>query len=297
MDSLSPEKSEVPNADFGDRSPELPKPVLNGNEAQEVESQRVARVGRKKLKKKNLKIKQGEEKKRQGLVFKLKYFSNNAEEAINFKLGKKLIKNGGLKRKLKSNKEEEGGLKLKRSKIGIPSCSNPPPDLPENFKEHIVGKMGGSDWLLVIQKPIFFSDVNPRASRFSIPFSQIQSHEFLYKKEAEDLNDEKSMEVSLLEPSLEETTLSFRRWNMVKSSMYVLTTMWNSVVKNNQLEIDDVVQLWSFRVESCLCFALVKVDDVQKGSEEWVRHSKSNENGASSSHQEEGHGGCRRISC
>ncbi|KAK6275391.1 hypothetical protein POUND7_005100 [Theobroma cacao] len=289
MDSLSPEKSEVPNADFGDRSPELPKPVLNGNEAQESWTEE--------LKKKNLKIKQGEEKKRQGLVFKLKYFSNNAEEAINFKLGKKLIKNGGLKRKLKSNKEEEGGLKLKRSKIGIPSCSNPPPDLPENFKEHIVGKMGGSDWLLVIQKPIFFSDVNPRASRFSIPFSQIQSHEFLYKKEAEDLNDEKSMEVSLLEPSLEETTLSFRRWNMVKSSMYVLTTMWNSVVKNNQLEIDDVVQLWSFRVESCLCFALVKVDDVQKGSEEWVRHSKSNENGASSSHQEEGHGGCRRISC
>ncbi|EOY23520.1 Uncharacterized protein TCM_015386 [Theobroma cacao] len=105
------------------------------------------------------------------------------------------------------------------------------------------------------------------------------------------------MQVRLLEPSLEETTLNFRRWNMVKSSMYVLTTMWNSVVRNNQLEIDDVVQLWSFRVESRLCFALVKVDDVQKGSEEWVRHSKSNENGASSSHQEEGHGGCRRISC
>ncbi|XP_021295004.1 B3 domain-containing protein At5g24050-like [Herrania umbratica] len=155
--------------------------------------------------------------------------------------------------------------------MGMPSYTNPPPDLPENFKKHIVGKMGGSDWLLVIQKPIFFSDVNPGASGFSIPFSQIQSHEFLYKKEAEDLNDKKDMQVRLLEPSLEEITLSFRRWNMVKSSMYVLTTRWNSVVKNNQLEIGDVVQLWSFRVESCLCFALVKVDDVQKGSEEWKR--------------------------
>ncbi|XP_007039019.2 PREDICTED: B3 domain-containing protein At5g24050 [Theobroma cacao] len=264
----------------------------------------VTKIDQEKLKKKSLEVKQVEEKKTQGFVFKLKYFRNNAlkleslikKEATNFKLGK-LNKNVGLRSKFKSNEEEEGGLKLKRSKIGIPSYPNPPPDLPENFKKHIVSNMGGSDWLLVIQKPIFFSDVNPGASRFSIPFSQIRGHEFLYKKEAEDLKDKKDMQVRLLEPSLEETTLNFWRWNMVKSSMYVLTTMWNSVVRNNQLEIDDVVQLWSFRVESRLCFALVKVDDVQKGSEEWVRHSKSNENGASSSHQEEGHGGCRRISC
>ncbi|XWS50369.1 hypothetical protein CRYUN_Cryun12cG0082100 [Craigia yunnanensis] len=39
MDSLSPEKSELPNIDFGPRSPEVPKPVLSGNEVEEIESE------------------------------------------------------------------------------------------------------------------------------------------------------------------------------------------------------------------------------------------------------------------
>ncbi|EOY23517.1 Uncharacterized protein TCM_015385 isoform 1 [Theobroma cacao] len=38
MDSLSPEKSELPNTDLGHRSPEVLKPVLNGIEAEEMES-------------------------------------------------------------------------------------------------------------------------------------------------------------------------------------------------------------------------------------------------------------------
>ncbi|XP_021294876.1 B3 domain-containing protein At1g05920-like [Herrania umbratica] len=233
----------------------------------------VTRVAEDKLKKENFKIKQ---------------------EEVDCMPMKNLDKNSDLERELESKLRQEEGLKLRRSKTEKPLCPNPPPDLPENFKEHIASKMGGSDWLLVIQKPIFFSDVNRGANRLSIPFSQIQRHEFLCKEEVEYLNDKKDMQVRLVEPSLEETTLSFRRWNMTKSSMYVLTKTWNSVVKNNQLKIDDVVQLWSFRVESSLCFALVKVHDARQGSEEWVRH---NETGASSSHREEGLGGWRRMRC
>ncbi|OMO88383.1 hypothetical protein CCACVL1_08418 [Corchorus capsularis] len=42
MDSLPPEKSELPNAGIGGSSPELPKPVLNGNEAaEEMESEQM----------------------------------------------------------------------------------------------------------------------------------------------------------------------------------------------------------------------------------------------------------------
>ncbi|XP_022763933.1 uncharacterized protein LOC111309220 [Durio zibethinus] len=41
MDSLSPEKSELPNTDFGNRSPEVPKPVLNGNEVEKIESEQM----------------------------------------------------------------------------------------------------------------------------------------------------------------------------------------------------------------------------------------------------------------
>nr|POE52612.1 hypothetical protein CFP56_35065 [Quercus suber] len=58
------------------------------------------------------------------------------------------------------------------------------------------------------------------------------------------------------------------------SSTYALRSTWNYVQKSNGLEIDDVVQLWSFRVdkEACddaassntnkgrLCFALVLVE-------------------------------------
>ena len=105
------------------------------------------------------------------------------------------------------------------------------------------------------------------------------------------MNENKVMKVSLLDPSLKETPLTFKRWRMGKCLTYVLTTMWNLVAKNNQLKIDDVVQLWSFRVESSLCFALVKVNNVQRGSKEGVSQSKGNEKGASSSGQEEEYGG------
>ncbi|XVF10052.1 hypothetical protein REPUB_Repub07fG0150400 [Reevesia pubescens] len=231
----------------------------------------VARVGNEKLMKKENYSKNkpagiDDETKREGLVFK--YFQNEAvkveslmeKEAMGFM---NLNSGGGLKRKLKSKEgeeeEEEEGLKLKRSaKINVPSFRK---DLPENFKEHIINKLGGSDLLLVIQKPLFYSDINPGASRLSIPFSQIQTHEFLNKKEAENLKEKKGMKVSLLDPSLKKTKPTFNRWNMGKSQMYVLNKTWNGVAKTNQLKIDDVVQLWSFRVNSSLCFALVKVNE------------------------------------
>ncbi|XVE58383.1 hypothetical protein DITRI_Ditri04bG0165500 [Diplodiscus trichospermus] len=270
----------------------------------------VARVCREKLmKEESMKIN------RPRRYEKMKYFENNAlklkgvveEEAIGFKNDQKRLnnKNSGLKRKpeswKKNQEQEEVGLKSKRSKVNVPVCANPPPELHENIKQHIVGKMGGSDWLLVIQKPIYYSDINPVAARFSIPFSQIQTHEFLHREEAEDLNEKKAMEVKFLDPSLKETTLTFKKWSMGKSSTYNLTKKWNEVVKNNQLNVDDVVQLWSFRVESKLCFALVKfnINGAQQGREEGVGHSHSNcnEKDASSSHQEEEFVGCTRMCC
>ena len=90
------------------------------------------------------KNKKGDEKKKQGLVFK--YFNNNAlkledlmeGEIMGLKREKRLNKNNaGLKRKLESKEQEEVSLKLKRSKINIPVCPNSRPELPENFKEHI----------------------------------------------------------------------------------------------------------------------------------------------------------------
>ncbi|MBA0776181.1 hypothetical protein Gotri_011217 [Gossypium trilobum] len=58
---------------------------------------------------------------------------------------------------------------------------------------------------------------------------------------------------------MEETEINFKWWDMHKNSIYVLTTSCNSIVKNNRLKVEDLVQLWSFRVNSTLCFVLQKL--------------------------------------
>ncbi|KAK8370549.1 hypothetical protein V6Z12_A01G183900 [Gossypium hirsutum] len=125
--------------------------------------------------------------------------------------------------------------------------------LPPKFKQHILEEMGGTGLVLVIQKTIFYSDVNPTASRFSIPFSQ-RTKELAHKN---------PMQVCLLDPSLQQTSITFNKWVMGNTSLYVLTNTWNCVVKNNQLEKGVMVQLWSFRMNSLLCFALLKLYDFQ----------------------------------
>ncbi|MBA0634224.1 hypothetical protein Godav_022195, partial [Gossypium davidsonii] len=98
------------------------------------------------------------------------------------------------------------------------------PLLPEGLKRHIVENMGGSNCVLVIQKQLFFSDVNPQASRLLIPFSQVESHEFLNESEVERLKNKEAIKACLVEPSMEETEINFKWWDMRKNSMYVITT-------------------------------------------------------------------------
>ncbi|MBA0642594.1 hypothetical protein Goklo_026950, partial [Gossypium klotzschianum] len=99
----------------------------------------------------------------------------------------------------------------------------------------------------------------PPGIRFSIPFSQVKTHDFLNEAEAKDLAHKNPMLVCLLDPSLKQTSITFNKCVMGNTSLYVLTDTWNSVVKNNQLEKGVMVQLWSFRVNSLLCFALLKL--------------------------------------
>ncbi|KAK8522369.1 hypothetical protein V6N12_056080 [Hibiscus sabdariffa] len=159
------------------------------------------------------------------------------------------------------DEEWESGLKpkLKRSKKQKPPCPIPTPDLPDRFKRHISENMGGSGPVLVIQKALFFSDVNPTASRLSVPFSQVKTHDFLKSTEADALANQSPMEVCLLGPSMEKTTMTLNRWEMGKTSLYVMTESWNSVVKSNKLKKGDVVQLWSFRNTRETAFAIRKL--------------------------------------
>ncbi|KAG4157289.1 hypothetical protein ERO13_D02G053350v2 [Gossypium hirsutum] len=192
------------------------------------------------------------------------------QDHTGFKLRFKFNNSVGLKRKrnLKAVEEEDDGdgdrvapkLKPKRSKKQEKSvCPIPPPDLPPKFRQLIVEEMGGRGLVLVIQKTIFFSDINPTASRFSIPFSQVKTHDFLNEAEAKELDDKNPMQVLLLDPSMKGTSITLNKWVMGSSSLYVLTNTWNPIVKNNQLKKGDTVQLWSFRMNSLPCFALIKL--------------------------------------
>ncbi|RVW28339.1 B3 domain-containing protein [Vitis vinifera] len=121
-------------------------------------------------------------------------------------------------------------------------CSSPhaTPELPVILRNRIKA-LGGSDVTFVIQKPLFKSDVRLSQNRLSIPLNQIQQS-FLTPEESERLNSGGNgkkcadMEVMLIEPSLHRETISLRKWDMKKASgnstsMYVLVTNWNSVVR------------------------------------------------------------------
>ncbi|KAJ7971822.1 B3 domain-containing protein [Quillaja saponaria] len=150
-----------------------------------------------------------------------------------------------------STKPSYNSKKLKTKKLSM--APNPPPDLPEEFKKKITS-LGGTEIRLVIQKPLFQTDLTTGHSRLSIPVKQVREN-FLTESERKLLERQEAIEVQLVQPSLEMTSIKLVQWDMHKktgrsvSSMYVLRTTWNTVVKVNKLEESDVIQIWSFRVE------------------------------------------------
>ncbi|PIN23055.1 hypothetical protein CDL12_04236 [Handroanthus impetiginosus] len=150
----------------------------------------------------------------------------------------------------------------------------PPPPLPEEFKSAILkmaGRKSTSPETLVIQKGLFETDLSEGHNRISIPVSKI-SENFLSEEEKEFLcrrDESKKMnfkEVKIIEPSLEWEKARLSRWDMAKgkgktSSTYVIKGTWRYIVDRNRLRVGDVVQLWAFRIEDELCFALVKLPD------------------------------------
>ncbi|RYQ99695.1 hypothetical protein HN51_050104 [Arachis hypogaea] len=138
-------------------------------------------------------------------------------------------------------------------------------ELPQNFK-NLISDMGGSKITLLIEKTLYQSDLNPQQNRLSIPSQQVKDKDFLLPTELEILEEKKGIKVKLIQPSLEITELTLIKWFMHKgpesekvSISYVLRSNWVKVAKANNLEKDDVVQVWSFRVDEKLCMAIVKL--------------------------------------
>lgn len=136
--------------------------------------------------------------------------------------------------------------------------SQRPEDLPETLKQ-MIKDMGGSDAKVIIKKPLFKTDVSRVQNRLSIPVNQVKV-EFLTSQEKNVLlNSSKGIEVMVIEPCFEKRKLVFVRWEMKTCSIYALRSGWYSVVKDNDLNLNNNIQVWSFRVDSKLCFALLRV--------------------------------------
>ncbi|OMO52643.1 hypothetical protein CCACVL1_29148 [Corchorus capsularis] len=160
--------------------------------------------------------------------------------------------------------------KKKKCKASIfGSSDQSQPVLPERLKE-MIKDMGGTDEKLIIEKSLYKTDKSETHCRLSIPKNQVRV-EFLTDEEKKLLKsgssnkERKSIEVLLIEPSLQTRKVSFKIWVMGKGlgkkacTLYVFGGCWKSVLKDNGLEINDLIQVWSFRVKSTLCFALVVV--------------------------------------
>ncbi|KAK1364834.1 hypothetical protein POM88_040395 [Heracleum sosnowskyi] len=135
--------------------------------------------------------------------------------------------------------------------------------LPVVFKNEIQ-EMGGTDIKLIIQKNLFSADTEGGQNRFSIPMRQIREN-FLTVEE-ESILDQRFKDnhvvplmVPLIEPNLKKAQINFRKWAV--NSSYVLSSPWNEIRDRNELRAKMEMQLWSFRVDGALNFAMVKVSD------------------------------------
>lgn len=141
---------------------------------------------------------------------------------------------------------------------------DPPPDVPKEFENIIMAK-NGSDLKLVTQKKLSKTDMLGRFARLSIPKGQTIA-EFLSEDEQMSLQQKeedgvryKGMKVQLIQPSLEECSISLKKWKQGSNNSHMLCSPWNEIAKNNGLEVGDILQLWSFKVDHSPCLILIKL--------------------------------------
>ncbi|KAJ9185694.1 hypothetical protein P3X46_005292 [Hevea brasiliensis] len=143
-----------------------------------------------------------------------------------------------------------------------------PPELPQEFKEKIK-EMHGTEVQLVITKTITNTDRKDAQGRLSMPKRQILC-EFLKEDEREKLEKNEDMKVKIMiDPNLKLSDMIFKRWNMRKpkgntSTSFVFRTHWNDLRKKIGVKSGELIQVWSFRVEEKLYFALIRVEEEER---------------------------------
>ncbi|CAH1424077.1 unnamed protein product [Lactuca virosa] len=173
---------------------------------------------------------------------------------------------------------EMNGVERKKRK-STPTVENKKVEIVRNkitqeLEEFITNELKGKEAKVVIQKTLYKSDLEENQNRLSMPMKQvIKSDEFLRKNEKQDLENGKEFEVKLWGPRLEmhKKPMVLKMWHMKSTSNYVLKTNWNHFVMANKkdLEINKKIQVWSFRRDEKLCFAIACLErdvDPQNGA-------------------------------
>ncbi|XP_076881693.1 B3 domain-containing protein At2g32645-like [Bidens hawaiensis] len=140
-------------------------------------------------------------------------------------------------------------------------------DSTDRLKWFITGEMFGLDMKLVIQKPLYESDLNTTQNRLNMPVKQLvtRPHEFLTVDEMRVIEDgsKDGMEVKEVGPTMRmhEKPLRLKTWHMKNTNNFVLKTKWNEFVASNKMALKTytMIQVWSFRKDRELCFAIVPV--------------------------------------
>ncbi|KAM0047789.1 putative DNA-binding pseudobarrel domain superfamily [Helianthus debilis subsp. tardiflorus] len=128
--------------------------------------------------------------------------------------------------------------------------------------------MKGTDVKLVIQKTLYTSDTLKTQNRLNMPLNQLETDEFLTEDERtiieSDVPKENTIEVSLLGPTLEmyELKMELTMWRLPRTKNYVLKTNWYRFWLDNKRRLQEgsKIQVWSFRRDQQLCFAITCVE-------------------------------------
>ncbi|GAU30804.1 hypothetical protein TSUD_267240 [Trifolium subterraneum] len=169
-------------------------------------------------------------------------------------------------RRVKPKRTKKRELKKKDKKI----VSSPPPKLPI-LVENKIKELNGRDIKYVMHKELFLSDLDKYKGRLSLPVELNYFNE-IEKAALEKINEKGKLlglEVVVLDPCFRKFSMSLRKWDMRKDSVYNLVQDWKLVLSKNKFKKDQKLNIWSCRdINDKLHFVL---DDKvnSEGSEEF----------------------------
>ena len=135
------------------------------------------------------------------------------------------------------------------------TSSQPLPPAPFPFSLlQMIHNMEGRDQVFVTRKILERSDVDAGQNRFFVPKSEVL-WAVLSEEEKREVEGRRGVEVMVLDPRGRKYTMRLKKW--VSLNKVVLNSGWRKLVEDNGLKAEvDCVEIWSFRADSKLCFAL-----------------------------------------